>query len=341
MPDTLDPIVTEALRSWRVQLEAGISSAEALGLCSEMFRGREAKYFREASARTSKGEGIATVLDALTPLLTSGERAILAAGWDSGRIEATIDSLVKQRELWRDARRRILGKLMMPVATLVIASFIAPIPGLIGGAYDAPMYFVYAFLPLSLVGGMCLAGVLFFRSRANARVFNSDGTPVPASNVDRVMLRLPLVGHIERQRSLAQFGDLLSHLLGAGAPIVTALETTARAVGNGCYRMESMRLSRAAAQGLSFAASLQEAPEGLWPREFCAAVAVGQQSGSLDATLARLAAAARASYVRAIEIFAEWLPRFIYGLVAVFVIWNIFKMAFMYLNEINKALNAI
>jgi type IV pilus assembly protein PilC len=340
MSDPLDPIVTEALRSWRVQLEAGIPSGEALGMCSEMLRGSDAGCFREAALRTSKGEGIATVLDALTPLLTPGERAILAAGWAAGRIEPTLDSLVRQRELWRNTRRHILNKLIMPAATLVVASVIAPVPGLIAGSYGVPMYFVYAMLPMSLAVGLCTAAFLFFRARVNARVFKADGSPVPASNVDRLMLQLPLIGYIERQRSLAQAGDMLSQLLGAGAPIVQALDSTARAMGNGCYRQEMVRLSRAAAQGFSFAATLQEGPPGLWPREFCASVAVGQQSGSLDSTLAGLAKNARESYTRAIEIVAVWVPRLIYGAIAMFVVWNIFKMAFMYINEINKVLDA-
>lgn len=337
MAGSFDPVVTEALRSWRIQLESGIPSNEALDLCAELLRGSERACFRRASELTSKGQGIKAVLDALTPVLSSAERAILAAGWASGRVEATLDSLVRQRELWRTARQRILGKLVMPAGTLLLASFIAPLPGLIADG-SVILYFIYVAIPLGLAASLCIAAMLFFRARALAPVFNADGTPARASGVDRLMLVLPLISHIERQRSLAEFGDLLSNLLGAGALIAPALETTAHAVRNGCYREECLRLSGLATRGNPLGTSLLAEPGDLWPREFSAAVAVGEQSGALDATLARLAQNARESYIRAIETFAEWLPRFIYGLVSLFVIWNIFKFAFSYMKMLNDAM---
>ena len=338
MSDSLDPIVTEALRSWRIQLESGIPSNEALDLCAGLLRGSERACFLQASERTSKGQGINAVLEALAPVLSPAERAILAAGWSSGRVEATLDSLVRQRELWRDARRRILGKAVMPIGTLIAASFIAPILTLIGEDGSVILYLIYVTIPLGLAAALCIAAVLFFRARALAPVFNADGTPVRASGIDRLMLGLPLISHIERQRSLAEFGDLLSNLLGAGALIGPALETTAHAVRNGCYREECLRLSNLTTRGNPLGPALLEEPTGIWPHEFCAAVAVGEQSGALDATLARLAQNARERYIRAIETFAEWLPRFIYGLVAMFVIWNIFKFALSYMKMINDAM---
>jgi type IV pilus assembly protein PilC len=338
MIDTLDPVVTEALRSWRVQLEAGIASAEALEMSGGLLRGVGRACFHQASARTAKGDGITTVLDALSPVLTPSERAILAAGWGAGRIEPTIDALVRQRELWRDARRRIAAKLMLPIATLVVAAFVAPLPMLFAEGGSIVMYFIYVAIPLVLASALAVAAMVFVHMRATARVFNADGTPVPASGVDKLLLSVPLIAYLERLRCLAEFGEVLSHLLGAGAPIVQALESTAGAVRNGCYREEIVRLSRDAAKGFSFSTSMGEEPGELWPREFTAAVTVGERAGELDRTLARLAKEAREAYTRGIEQFAEWLPRFIYGLVALFVIWNIIRVAMVYVKALNDAM---
>ncbi|HLX59768.1 MAG TPA: type II secretion system F family protein [Planctomycetota bacterium] len=338
MFDTLNPVVTEALRSWRIQLESGIGSSEALENSGELLRGSARDCFHKASERTANGAGIVNVLDALAPVLTEGERAILAAGWSAGRIEVSIDSLVRQRELWRNARRHILGKLIKPVVTLIIASAIAPLPMLFGDGGSVIIYLLCAFVPIALSLALAIGGALFFHARAMKRVFNPDGTPVPPTAFDKVVLSIPLAGYIERQRSLAEFGELLGNLLAAGSTISLALESIARALRNGCYREESVRLSKAAAQGFSFSKTMREEKSNLWPLEFSAAVAVGEQAGELDRTLIRLAKEARERYTRAIEHFADWLPRIVYGLVALFVIINIFRAAMMYVKAINDAM---
>ncbi len=340
MPDTLDPLVTEALRSWRIQLESGIASDEALLLCSEITVGAARRCFQRASERTAQGEGIVEVLQALSPVLSSAERAILAAGWSAGRIEKVLSSLVEQRALWYNSRRTILSKLIMPAGTLFLASFIAPLPALVAGGSIAG-YLASVAVPLVAAIGVVVGGFIFFKSRANSPVVGADGKPLPATNIDRIMLRLPLVSHIERQRSLSEFGDLLANLLNAGLPIVQALDQTACAMRNGLYRRELERLSLNARQGNPIGPALREETTGLWPREFSAAVSTGEVSGALDATLSRLAGYARERYIGAITLLAEWLPKIIYGCVALFVIWNIFKMMMMYFGAIDNALKEV
>jgi len=152
------------------------------------------------------------------------------------------------------------------------------------------------------------------------------------------MLALPLIGGMEKQRSLAEVGELLSHLLNAGLPIVQALTTTARAVRNGCYRTELVRISRLAAQGFPMGPAMSEHGTSLWPADYTAGVTVGEKSGALDATLGRMAAAARDRYIRTIEHLADWLPRIIYAVVSMFVAWQILKMALMYIGAIDSQL---
>src|SRR6185295_1800956 len=106
--DVLDHSVTEALRSLRVQHAAGITVEVSLTTCAQMCTAPSGRNcFLEAARRAQKGESIESLMDALAPLLTESERATVAAGWNGGRIEAVLDSVVHQRELWYSARRRI------------------------------------------------------------------------------------------------------------------------------------------------------------------------------------------------------------------------------------------
>src|SRR5438477_7309775 len=99
--DPLDHSVTEALRAFRVQHGAGVSVAKSMETCATVCTlptGHDC--FLDASNRAEKGESIESLLQALSPVLSEAERAIIAAGWNGGRIEAVLDSVVSQRELW-------------------------------------------------------------------------------------------------------------------------------------------------------------------------------------------------------------------------------------------------
>src|SRR4051812_20229232 len=97
--DPLDHSVTEALRAWRLQQSSGVNVAEALTTSSAVCDFSEGRHcFEEAANRATKGGGIEHALDALRPLLSEGERAVLIAGWNSGRVEAMMDAVIAQRE---------------------------------------------------------------------------------------------------------------------------------------------------------------------------------------------------------------------------------------------------
>ena len=333
--DPLDKYVTEALRSWRIQHEAGIGVSEALTLASGLCRREGRECFQRASKLAADGAEIDGVLKALEAVIPEGERATIAAGWLAGRAEAALDSVVSLRELCHASRKRIYTRLLWPAASLFITSFVAPLPGFFMEKYGVAVYFALALTPLCLALGLAVFGTLFFRKRALERVWNPDGTPKPATPLDRTLLKIPLFAHVELQRSLAEFGALLSNLLNAGVPINRALQITARAMRNGCFRESVARLSDQTAQGRGFTVALRMESQELWPREFSAAVDVGERTGNLDAALARLADTARERYTRAIELAAEWLPKIIYGVVALFVITMIFMLATSYLKILN------
>lgn len=325
--DPLNRRVTEALAAVKTQLEAGISATEAFELASVVCGGEAGIYFERAGQRAAQGHGIEAMLNELSPALPEAERATISAGWNAGRAESAFQSVVLQRELWYGARKRVINKLILPAATLLIATMVAPLPGLVLGYYGIFTYMLLAGTPLMIAGVLLFLTLRFLRKRALERVSKDDGSPLPASSMDRTLLMIPICARIESQRSLAEFGTLLANLINAGLPIAQALLLAARAMRNGCYRESVVRVSYGTAEGHAMTAAIHEEPASLWPREFVAAVAVGERSGTLDSTLQRLANEARENYVRTVERLAEWVPRLIYGCVALFVIACIFILA--------------
>src|SRR5262249_54811215 len=140
-----------------------------------------------------------------------------------------------------------------------------------------------------------------------------------------------------RNRCLSEFSTCLSNLLSAGVPITSALETCSRALSNGVYRSSVAEAANVTKSGNLLTTALF--PVELWPAEFVSAVEVGEKTGTLDQALKRYADYARENYVRAVEAFALWLPKIIYGFISIYVIYLIISMYYgLYLKPINDLL---
>jgi type II secretory pathway component PulF len=336
--DVLDHSVTEALRALRIQHSSGIAVEVSLTNCANMCTAPSGRNcFLDAAKRAQKGESIESLMDALTPLLTESERATVTAGWNGGRIEAVLDSVVNQRELWYSARRKIRAQMILPVLVLFIAAFVAPLPALIQNGSMAK-YLLSALIPLGIcfLGWQWLAKVLWSRP-AERGVGGLNSPPPPPTAMDGYKLRFPILAAVERNRCLAEFSSCLSNLISAGVTISSALETCARAMSNGLYRQSVAKAAEVTKGGNLLTTALF--PVELWPTDFVSTVEVGEKSGTLDEVLARYSDHARDNYVRAVDAFAQWLPRIIYGVVALFVIYNIFVLAASYINMLNSAMN--
>ncbi|MCY3022043.1 MAG: type II secretion system F family protein [Planctomycetota bacterium] len=311
MADPFDHSVTEALRAWRMQHGAGIDTVQTLLMCAPICRSSRARAcFEAASQRISGGDGIEGALQALSPVLSEAERFVIAAGWSGGRVEAALDAVVAQRELWLQTRSKIRSGMVLPVLVLLVASFVAPLPGFLVGEGSIQGYLFSALLPLAI------AGVAW-------KVFSALLTSRPPG-LDSLLLTVPLARQYEKQRSLSEFSSLLSLLLNAGVPIIQALQLCGRAVRNSLYREEIARCAAIVEKGQPLSSALK--PGRFWPPEYVAAVATGEKAGSLDAMLGRLGDQARERYTAAVMVFSLLLPKLIYGMVGLFVIWQIFQL---------------
>lgn len=315
--DPLDDRVTEALRAWAVQHGAGLGLAQALALCGSVAPpGRAQGCFEVASARASAGENIEQVLEALAPVLTDGERLVLAAGWNAGRIDGVLAAVLEQRELWARTRRSIRAKMALPVLMLVLVCFIGPVIVLVGGG-SLVAALATGLGPLLGAFVVWRLGAALFDARAR-QAAAGEARPAPPGLLDRLLLRLPVVAAVERDNNLSAFAYQLAQLLGAGVILSESLAACMRVVPNGLYRAEIFRARQHVQEGRTLSSALRGG--ALWPTEFIVALAVGEEAGKLEEVLLRLARQARERYARSVELLAEWLPRAAYALVALYII---------------------
>ena len=113
-------------------------------------------------------------------------------------------------------------------------------------------------------------------------------TPVGKAQFHHIILKLPGIKTIIRKLAVARFARTFSALMGAGVPVLEALDVTARAIGNTVYE----KALKDAAEQVKNGKQLSEIIEGnteLWPAIVAQMLSVGEETGQTDTVLVKVA----------------------------------------------------
>src|SRR3989344_7999522 len=137
--------------------------------------------------------------------------------------------------------------------------------------------------------------------------------PAFARKVDNVMLNLPVFGMIIRKTAVAKFTRTFSTLIKAGVPILQALDTVAETAGNLIVMDAVLSAKAAIREGERIAKPL--AASGVFPTMVVSMISIGEETGNLDAMLAKIAD----FYESEVDAAVEGLTSLIEPLVIVFM----------------------
>jgi type IV pilus assembly protein PilC len=105
--------------------------------------------------------------------------------------------------------------------------------------------------------------------------------------LDRVLLKLPLIGKISQFSAIARFSRTLSIMYAAGVPLVEAMDSVAGSTGNQIYKQATLNIKQDISQGLPLFSAMQN--QQLFPNMVIQMTKVGEESGRVDEMLARVA----------------------------------------------------
>ncbi|MDH5191443.1 MAG: type II secretion system F family protein [Gammaproteobacteria bacterium] len=105
--------------------------------------------------------------------------------------------------------------------------------------------------------------------------------------MDRLALKAPVFGDIVLKSTIARFARTMSTMFAAGVPLVEAMESVAGASGNAVYYDGIMKMRDEVATGTQLNVSMRNS--GLFPNMVNQMVAIGEEAGSVDAMLAKVA----------------------------------------------------
>jgi type IV pilus assembly protein PilC len=223
--------------------------------------------------------------------------SLVAAGEQAGALETLLDKIATYKEKTEAIKKKIKKALFYPTAVVVVAIVVTGILMIYvipefeslfqGFGADLPAFTRFVIdisnfvqekgwlLLVAAVGGIWGLLEAKKRNRGVQHFF------------DRAMLKLPIIGAILNKSAIARYARTLSTTFAAGVPLVEALGSVAGATGNIVYETAVNKMRDEVATGQR----LQRAMENtdLFPNMVNQMIAVGEESGSLDAMSAKVA----------------------------------------------------
>ena len=135
--------------------------------------------------------------------------------------------------------------------------------------------------------------------------------------IDRVILKIPVLGKIMHESALARFSRTLAVTFAAGVPLVEALESVAGATGNTVYEKAVLRVRDDVAVGYQVNMAMKQT--GLFPHMVTQMTAIGEEAGALDTMLYKVAEFYEQEVNNAVDALASLLEPLIVVLLGVIV----------------------
>ncbi|WP_421864590.1 type II secretion system F family protein [Marinobacter adhaerens] len=222
-------------------------------------------------------------------LVDSGEKA--------GALEAMLDRIATYLEKTELLKKKVKKAMTYPISVIIVAMIVTAIllvkvvpqfeQLFTGFGADLPV-FTQMVVELSewlqswwFVVLLAIMGSIFLfkESKRRSRKFSDL--------MDKVVLKLPVVGEILDKSAVAKFGRVLSTTFAAGVPLVDALDSVAGATGNAVYRDAIDRIKNDVASGTQLQASMRQ--QDVFPVMAVQLTAIGEESGNLDEMLGKVA----------------------------------------------------
>ena len=135
--------------------------------------------------------------------------------------------------------------------------------------------------------------------------------------MDSLALKLPVVGSIVHDAVVARFSRTLATTFAAGVPLVEALDSTAGAAGNAVYARGIRQIRDDVTSGTSL--YLATRGTGLFPAMLLQMIAIGEESGALDAMLSKVADQYEAQVDNAVDSLSSLMEPIIMSILGVLV----------------------
>jgi type IV pilus assembly protein PilC len=277
-------------------IKAGIPILKALDLLSERAAAERLRpVLTEVRRLVREGTPLSEALEQQGVFPKVYTVSILA-GEKSGNLSGVLEYYIAYQRVTTGLRKKLIATLIYPVilicaatgiVTYLVSSVIPKFAGLYNDLNITLPQATRILIAITVTYRPLLLGTIVFLVLAAVAVFAWAQSDQGGLAMDRIKMRLPLIGETLTKFQFAQFCRTLSTLLTGGTPLVQAMETAGGAIRSRLVSGAIAQGAQLVREGQSLHSSLSST--GLVPDLALEMIEVGEASGSLSAMLASVA----------------------------------------------------
>lgn len=285
-------------RQLATMMKAGVPLLQAFditaeGLENDSMRDLVGKIKNEVAGGSTFADALRKNPDYFDDLYCS----LVSSGEQSGALDTLLDRIATYKEKTEALKAKIKKAMNYPIAVVCVAlivtvillvkvvpqfqevfeGFGAELPAftqmVVNLSEAVQSYWYYA-----------LAGIIVFVFLAKRTLKSSKAA---RDTVDRLVLKLPIIGEILDKSAVARFGRTLATTFAAGVPLVDALDSVAGAAGNVVYAEATQKIKEDVSTGQQLQFAMKSS--GIFPSMAVQMVSIGEESGALDEMLEKVA----------------------------------------------------
>ena len=253
--------------------------------------------------------------------------SLVEAGESAGVLDQVLDSIANYKERMESIKGKIKKAMFYPAAVVTVALGVTALLLVVvipqfedmfqGFGADLPAFtrfvvdlshFMQSRGWLLVIGAVALV-IGLIQAKKRSKAF--------AHLLDRIMLKIPVIGPVIEKSALARFSSTLATTFAAGVPLVDALKTVAGATGNVVYEEAVLKVRDDVSVGHQLQLSMQQT--GMFPPMLIQMTAIGEEAGSLDEMLVKVAAVYEEEVNNTVDALSSLLEPIIIVVVGVLV----------------------
>jgi len=315
-------------RQLATMIKAGVPLVQSFEIVAE---GSEKPKMQELintiRSDVAAGGGLALSLAKHPRLFDELFCSLVASGEESGTLEVMLDRVATYKEKTEQLKAKIKKALTYPTAVIVVAIVVTGIllvkvvpqfaETFRSFGSDLPAFTLFVLTISNFVQKwwfiilVSIIAMVFAFREAKLRSVRF------AEFLDRLILRLPVFGMIVHDSVIARFSRTLATTFAAGVPLVDALESTAGAAGNSVYAKAIRRIRDDVTTGSTLYSSTKAT--GLFPNMLLQMMSIGEESGSLDEMLDKVATHYEEAVDNAVDSLSSLMEPMIMAILGVLV----------------------
>lgn len=284
------------------QLATMMKSGVPIVMALEIIAGGQKNPAMKKMVNSIKGdiEGGASIYEALSQYPVQFDelyRNLVRAGESSGVLETVLETIATYKENIESVKGKIKKALFYPASIIAVAilvcgilltyvvpvfketftSFGADLPAFTALVFGLSDYLVRWWWLFLILAAGAAGTFLFFYKRS----------PALKHTLDRLLLKIPVIGMVLHNSSIARFARTLAVTFKAGVPLVEAMDNVAGATGNTVYERAVHRMKDDVAVGYPVNVAMKQVD--LFPHMVVQMTAIGEEAGALDTMLIKVA----------------------------------------------------